>query len=507
MRLNWNSNTWITVAYIILAFLAVIYITRQPLEQQLAALGRDMAATEIGEIEEESAAAINRKLGGLDTINADNLLTGIRNDRAHPLVFQTRQLGRLPSKLADAGGDGATQLDAGASVWHEYSGSQPFPTSSPSGPGNDMIEGFANGSVFEGSDNVGAISERGNVPAPKLQLFYRMSCGHTQAFLPVWYEVVAALPLKSGAVRYEEINCEDASGACSAAGIDGVPTMRLVTYNPDGSEAGVEEYPGARTFVDIKDWLSARGIALVPRLKVNPVASSDERVDMGASPEVTARAMTSSNNGGGAGNSDNVADKETFVGNQILDATGNLRQKQDQAYLDAAAVDEHGHYHDVTDGCYDATFSRCQPGSRNPGFQIFTHRGQWGCVRPEPGTGIATPFDAAFAVANQYLNTLPPRQRQGHGGLHPDTDGDPSNGEETQNERQARMNKCARRYARQLRGFGLCNLEKLNEKYIIPDEIRRGRLRTPTDDMTASDYEDASMAALAIYGACGAPVL
>lgn len=494
MAINWNNDTLITILYIVLAFLAVIYITRQPLEKQLARLAKDMASSEIAAIEEESAADINRKLGGLDTVNADNLLTGIRNDRANPLVFQTRQLGRLPSKTASNGGDGATILDGKGSttdnnsVWHGYSGNQPFPSEGPvSGPGNDMIEGFADVPSMNAS----------HAPAPKLQLYYRMSCGHTQAFLPVWYEVVAALPVRTGDVRYEEINCEDATQTCQAAKIDGVPTMRFITYNPDGSEASMEEYNGPRTFDDIKDWLSSRGVTMVPRLTVNPASTTDvEAVDMGASPEVTAKSMNNAS-------SDMNEGTESFVGNQILDATGNLRDKHDQAYLDAAAVDEHGHYHDVTDGCYDATFSRCQPNSQNPGFQIFTHRGQWGCVRPEPTTGIATPFDAAFTVASQYLNTLPPLQKSGHGGLHPTNDGDMTNGEETKAERQARMNKCAKRYAKQLRGFGLCDLKNLNGKYIIPDEIRRGRLRVPMDDMTANDYEDASMAALAIYGACG----
>lgn len=463
-----DTNTLITVTYIILAFIAVIYITRQPLQQQLAKLGHDTAAAEIADIEAESAAEINRKLGGLDTINADNLLTGIRNNRIQPLVFQTRDLGRLPAKTSVVSEN--TSL-GNNSVWAGYSNNH------SSDSNNNIIEGFE------------ATTGINSTPVPKLQLYYRMSCGYTQAFLPVWYEVVAALPTAS--IRYEEVNCEDASGNCEAAQIDGVPTLRIIKYNPDGSEASIEEYNGQRTFNDIKNWLSGHGIALIPQLKVNVADESEVITDMGGAPEVTARAM--SNN------------KEEFVGMQILDATGNLKSKHDNAYLDAAALDEHGHYHDVTDGVYDATFSKCQSNSQNPGYQIFTHRGQWGCVRPEPGTGIATPFDAAFTVASQYLNTLPPRQISAHGGLHPDTDGDPSNGEESKVERQQRMNNAARKYAGQLRKFGLCDLEKLNEKYIIPDEIRRGRLLPPMENMTADDYEPASMAAMAIYTACGSP--
>lgn len=498
IKLNHN-NCLVIVLAIIFAFLAVVYITRYPLEQQLTKITQDIAAAEIAAIEDESAAAINQKLGGIDTVNADNLLTGVRGTQAQPLVFQTRQLGRLPSKLPNNGGHGQTQLDARESVWVDYSGGQPFPPSSLNSS-NNITEGFVsnndndNGNASNNTQNEDkAVSSSVGVAngevTPKLQLFYRMSCGHTQAFLPVWYEVVAALPLRSGSVRYEEINCEDATNACASSGIDGVPTMRLVTYNSDGSEANVEEYPGARTFEDIKDWLSTRGIGLVKRMKVN-MAAADNAIDL----DVTASVEPVDN-----------GEKETFVGDQILDATGNLRRKHDQAYLDAAAIDDHGHYHDVTDGCYDATFSRCQPNSQNPGFQIFTHRGQWGCVRPEPGSGINTSFDAAFTVANQYLNTLPPKQRKNHGGVHSDYDGNVDNGEESKETRQARMNKCANKYARELRGFGLCDLKNLNGKYVIPDEVRRGRLRVPVDNMSADEYENASMAALAIYGACGAP--
>jgi hypothetical protein len=274
--------------------------------------------------------------------------------------------------------------------------------------------------------------------------------------------------------------------------------MRLVKYNPGGSEARVEEHTGPRTFEDIKKWLSSHGIAMVPRLKVNIVENAmDASGTEGRGEGFSDMEGTSARIGHGNGGSD--------IGNQILDATGNLRKKHDQAYLDAAAIDEHGHYHDVTDSCYDATFSRCQPNSRNPGFQIFTHRGQWGCVRPEPGTGINTPFDAAFTVAKNYLNTLPPNQIPNNGKVDPMYDGRLDNGEETREDRQVRMNRCARKYSKKLRGFGLCDLEKLNEKYKVPDEIRRGRLQVPMEDMDASDYEEASMAALAIYGACSPP--
>jgi len=379
------TDKWTVIVYIMLAFIAVLYITRVPLKQHLTLLAKDMASNEIAEIEEESAISVNRKLGGIDTVNADNLLTGI-NSSPQPLVFQTRHLGRLPSKSSDSTtSDLATDPQ---SVWHKYSGDQPFPstittlpnitatsTTATTATATATATTSANIEDFTSTPNPGR-----STPSPVLQVYYRMTCPHTQALLPIWYEVVAALPLKTGAIRYDEINCEDANDKCQAAKIDGVPTIRLVKYNPDGSQASTEEHTGPRTFDDIQRWLSGHGIALVPSLKVNVIDNSMDATGTDGISE-----GFSGMDGGGAriGHGNGGSD----IGNQILDATGNLRKKFDNAYLTAAAIDEHDHHYDVSDGCYDATFSRCQQNSRNPGFQIFTHRGQWGCVRPEPGTG------------------------------------------------------------------------------------------------------------------------
>jgi hypothetical protein len=69
-------------------------------------------------------------------------------------------------------------------------------------------------------------------------------------------------------------------------------------------------------------------------------------------------------------------------------------------------------------------------------------------------------------------------------------------------ERRNQMARCAIKYRNQLRSFGLCDEEKLNDKYIIPDKIKEGSMQVPLPDMTAEDYQGAADSAVAIYAAC-----
>lgn len=188
-----------------------------------------------------------------------------------------------------------------------------------------------------------------------------------------------------------------------------------------------------------------------------------------------------------------VSDIGTDVSNKIITADGNIRKAYNQEWASAAAMNEFGEFNDVQDGCYIASFSKCKEGTPNPGYQIFTHRGQYGCVYPEPGTGISSDFDAAFSAADQYLSTcVPPKY-------------DPDTGNEinlSPAEKKSQMMKCAMKYRNQLRSFGLCDETKLNEKYVIPEYIRQGKLKVPLADMSADDYQSAADSAEAIYTAC-----
>jgi len=300
----------------------------------------------------------------------------------------------------------------------------------------------------------------------ELQLFYKsVGCAPSRQILPIWYEVTASLP-KSSTVSYREFNCDnlDANGItiCAAPyNITQVPTIKLKKTSSTGVESTIE-FTGARTYSNLSNWLASNGLFLTFNQNMETFADANTGID-------------------------------GSVGNMILSADGNLRKGVDEEYKKASAMNEFGEYHDVEDGCYLASFSKCNENTRNPGFQIFTHRGQYGCVYPEKNTGIATSFDAAFTVADQYLSScVPPKY-------------DPETGDEiamNPEERRNQMARCAIKYRNQLRSFGLCDEEKLNDKYIIPDKIKEGSMQVPLPDMTAEDYQGAADSAVAIYAAC-----
>jgi hypothetical protein len=328
-----------------------------------------------------------------------------------------------------------------------------------------------------GTDEVNSTSKNDYLVRPRikegfdtdvfeLQLFYKsIGCEPSRQILPIWYEITASLP-KSPYVSYREFNCDtlDANGItiCAAPyNITQVPTIKLMKISSTGVQSTME-FTGARSYRNISNWLRENGLYL----------------SFNSGMETFADANTGVN---GA------------LGNMILSADGNLRKGADAEYENATAMNEFGEYHDVADGCYLASFSKCNENTRNPGYQIFTHRGQYGCLYPDKNTGIATDFDAAFTVADQYLSTcVPPKY-------------DPDTGKEipmAPEDRRNKMARCAVKYRNQLRSFGLCDEQKLNDKFTIPKKIKEGSMRVPLPDMTAEDYQSGAETAAAIYTAC-----
>jgi hypothetical protein len=347
-------------------------------------------------------------------------------------------------------------------------------------------------SIMGGTDEVNATSKHDYLVRPsiqegfgtdtfELQLFYKsVGCEPSRQFLPIWYEITSALP-KSTNISYREFNCDklNANGItiCAAPyNISAVPTLKLKKTTSTGVESTLE-FTGARSYKNISQWLASNGLVLTFNMNMETFGDVDSAVS------VQAKEKFADANTGITGS----------VGNMILSAEGNLRKDYDAEWMNAAAQNEFGEYHDVADGCYLASFSKCNEGTRNPGFQIFTHRGQYGCVYPDKNTGIATDFDAAFTVADQYLSScVPPKFDADTGKEIPMTPG----------ERRNQMAKCAIKYRNQLRSFGLCDEGKLNAKYTIPKKIKEGSMRTPLPDMTAEDYQGAADSAAAIYTAC-----
>jgi thiol-disulfide isomerase/thioredoxin len=320
-----------------------------------------------------------------------------------------------------------------------------------------------------------------------LKLFYEPGCPHSEEFMSIWTQIKEVLPSN---VEAEEINCKrkDVLGfsLCHTYKVSQIPTVILI--RPDVLKPDEEihvTYRGKKDFLSIKQWLYT------------------QKIDVGYNPEVEHFDRT----GGYVSVSEEFNGLTTGIaggdfGGAVLSADGNsnLRAPYDKMYRDASKMNEHGEFHDMDEnGCPIANFSRCNENSPQPGYQIFTHRGQWGCVYPDKNTSLNTGFDAAFATVDHYLNSLPPRMEQ-----RTDADGKVSLVEVPYDadEKLAKMKKCANVYKREIREFGLCNNDKLNAKYNIKDMIAGGQAKLPFDGMSMDDYKDAANTAEAIYGAC-----
>ena len=356
------------------------------------------AHAEIAEIEENSEIKVNKDLGGVDEVNADNKATGI--DDRKKLAFQNNSLGHL---------------------------------------GNDIKEGFES-----------------NPSQVVLKLFYKTNCGYSQQFLPNWYELTRMLP--SG-VGFEEINCDQYGEfgitQCSKYQISKVPTIQLVTTDENGEET-IEEFVGKRTYLNIKEWLGKLGVELRKNFDAEHFAE---------------------------------------VGHHHImrDADGSYEEHRDELRRNVTLKDNMDNYRDVEDGCYIASFSKCKEGSQNPGYQIFTQRGQYGCVYPDVNTSINDGFEAGFASAASYLDNLPPKQDPKTGKLLP------YQGDEKKNQ----MMNCAVKYGAEFRQLGLCDGERLAEKYLIPERLEKGEVKLP-QGMTKEDYlKTKDIAESLMVGACG----
>ena len=353
---------------------------------------------EIAEIEENSEIKVNKDLGGIDEVNADNEATGM--DDRKKLTFQNNSLGHL---------------------------------------GNDVKEGFES-----------------NPSQTVLKLFYKTNCGYSQQFLPNWYELTRMLP--SG-VGFEEVNCDQYSEfgitQCSKYQISKVPTLQLVTTDENGEDT-IEEFVGKRTYLNVKEWLGKLGV----ELRKNFDAEHFEEVGH----------------------------------HQIMrDADGSYEEHRDELRRNITLKDNMDNYRDVEDGCYIASFSKCKEGSQIPGYQIFTQRGQYGCVYPDVNTSINDGFEAGFASAASYLENLPPKQDPKTGKLLP-YQGD---------EKKKQMMNCAVKYSNEFRQLGLCDGERLAEKYLIQERLEKGEVKLP-QGMTKEDYvKTKDIAESLMMGACG----
>jgi len=370
------------------------------------------ARANIRKIEESAEIEVNRELGGIDEVGADNKVTGIQDRRRFMLAK----------------------------------------------------EGFLSSDVYE------------------LRLFWSPECGHSRRFMPVWLNIVRALP---DGVAYKEYNCKDTQGLSSLSvcsqreyGITALPTVQL--YRMVDGIKYQESISGFRDYRTVKDWLARQSVTL----KYNP--NSEHFNGKVGVKGYQGEQFADSKNG--------VGQDPTEMINKVYGTAGDLYEEAESQYLTESGTDIWGHYRDVADGCYKASFTRCDENSERPGYQVFTPRGQWGCVFPEPGTALATDFDAAFAAVDNYLATCtPPKQNK---------DGTLAKTQYTDAERKANMIKCAVKYKDEIRKFGLCDEKKLNEKFNYMNNVKAGRAKLPIGDMKPDDYKQTAESASAIFSSC-----
>lgn len=322
-----------------------------------------------------------------------------------------------------------------------------------------------------------------------LRLFYKNGCPYSSQFMPLWQEIKSSLPQY---VNVEEFNCDrdDTLGTsiCSRFNIHQIPTITLTM--PDKvypNEIITLTYRNKRNFHNIKLWLSNQGIELIYNPEVEHFDKYGNYMNI--------EQFNNLDN-----NSSNTGYSNKGIIGMVLSADGNLRKPYDDLYKAETRINQYGEYDDVDDdGCPIASFSICKENSPNPGYQIFTHRGQWGCVFPDPNTSINNQFDAAFAVADNYLHSLPPKMKQV-------VDDKGNINLEVQNysatDKLNQMKTCALKYKKNFRNFGLCDNQKLTNKYNIKDMIDKGEANVPFNGMTSQDYQDTKETAEALYAAC-----
>lgn len=402
---------------------------------------------EILDMEEDSLIRVNNNQGGVDDVNADIVINNVLSEdinNSSTEVYQNKNQQDRPQFMV--------QESVLSNVIHESFSNN-----------NNMNEQMT------------------------LKLFYEPGCPHSEEFMSIWTQLKEILPSN---VETEEINCKrkDILGfsLCRSYKVNKVPSLILIRPDVLNTEEEIQvTYRGKKDFLSIKQWLHAQKI----NIGYNSEVEHFDRTGGYVSVSEEFNGTTSGISGSG-------------FGGVVLSADGNsnLRTPYDKMYRDASKINEHGEFHDMDEnGCPIATFSICNENSPQPGYQIFTHRGQWGCVYPDKNTSLNTDFDAAFATVDHYLNSLPPRMEQVIA-----TDGKISLVEKPYDaaEKLDKMKKCANVYKKEIRKFGLCNNKKLNGKYNIKEMVEAGQTKLPFDGMTLDDYKDASNTAEAIYGAC-----
>ena len=106
-------------------------------------------------------------------------------------------------------------------------------------------------------------------------------------------------------------------------------------------------------------------------------------------------------------------------------------------------------------------------------FQIFNQNGQYGYAKGGNKEGkLLSPFAAAYSVVDSYLSSIPDSKN---------------------------MNECATLYSQDIRGFGLCDTDKLNEILSYQENIKNGSVK---ERISGTNYNTNTDVVASINAAC-----
>lgn len=268
-----------------------------------------------------------------------------------------------------------------------------------------------------------------------LYLFYSANCIHTQQFLPIWYRIKDRLP--SG-VNVEEHNSDDAQSAnkFKKYEIKSVPTVAL-DYDDNTAI-----YKGDRSEGDMERFLRLYGIIL-------NVDTTEGFVDFNTNMY------------------NNVAERLDLVNtNTESDLDKEIRDVE-MTNLEAGIKKAN-----QEPDCPNVTFDRQLDRKNNVfSFQIFDENGLYGYSKGGTGQPLDS-FHAAYNCFDTYLSTLP---------------------------QENLMNKCAMKYKREIRDFGLCDSAKLDAVEHYGDKVKSGELKERVKDV---DYDNNKKVVASIKQAC-----
>jgi len=269
----------------------------------------------------------------------------------------------------------------------------------------------------------------------KLYLFYSANCIHTQQFLPIWYRIKDRLPSR---VTCEEYNSDDDQSAnkFQQYEIKSVPSVVL-----DYADNTVM-YNGDRSEADVEKFLKLYGINL-------NVDNHEGFVDFDTNQYT------------------DVAERLNLVNTNTKSDLDKEIEEVEMSHLERnvkAANPE--------DKCPDVTFDKKLDRANNTfSFQIFDKNGLYGYSKGGTGQPLDS-FHAAYNCFDTYLSTLPQKNI---------------------------MDKCAMKYKREIRDFGLCDDVKLDKIAHYGDSIKSGAMKERVKDV---DYDSNKEVVASIKKAC-----